>query len=158
MAMRYLTLMILLSATSLPARGEIYECVDQNGNKRFTNIVAEARGCKALNVPVAAPAPQVASAPLAKSQQRPPAVATPASFPRVDRQLQQRRDHDRRRILEQELGHEERLLAEARKDLSEESARAGNERSVQRAEPFHKRVRLHESNVLSLRREISKIR
>ena len=44
MAIRYLAFVMLLSAASLPARGEIYECVDQNGSKRFTNIAAEARG------------------------------------------------------------------------------------------------------------------
>ena len=159
MAIRYLAFVMLLSAASLPARGEIYECVDQNGSKRFTNIAAEARGCRALNVPGSASVAPAQAGSIVKSQPKALQVATPASFPRVDRQVQQQRDHDRRRILEQELGHEERLLADARKELSEHaSARAGSAPAPERLEPFHKRLRLHESNVANLRKEISKIR
>jgi hypothetical protein len=163
MAIRYLALAMFLSAASLPARGEIYECIDQSGNKRFTNIPAEARGCRALNVPTYASAPPVQSAPMVRPQpHRTPAVATPASFPRVDRQVQQHRDNDRRRILEQELGQEEKLLAEARRELSQHEGVAGNNgrnpRIAERVEPLQKQIRLHESNVANLRREISKIR
>jgi len=151
MAKRYLALAILLGAASLPARAEIYECVDQNGVKRFTNITGEARGCRLLNVPGAAPAAPAQSASTARSHPKAPQVATPANFPRVDRQVQRERDHDRRRILEQELGQEEKLLADARKELSQSGA-------SERLEPLHKKLRLHESNVASLRKEISKIR
>ena len=62
MAKRYLVLAILISAASFPARAEIYECVDQNGTKRFTNIAVEARGCRVLNVPGSAPAAPAQSA------------------------------------------------------------------------------------------------
>jgi len=151
MAKRYLALAILICAASFPARAEIYECVDQNGTKRFTNIAGEARGCRVLNVPGAAPAAPAQSAPASRSHAKAPQVATPANFPRVDRQVQRERDHDRRRILEQELGHEEKLLADARKDLSQPAP-------PERVEPLQKKLRLHESNVASLRKEISKIR
>jgi Domain of unknown function (DUF4124) len=151
MAKRYLALAIIVCGASLPARAEIYECVDQNGGKRFTNIAAEARGCRALNVPGTAPAAPLPSASMVKPQSRAPQVATPAHFPRVDRQVQRERDHDRRRILEQELGQEERLLADAKKELSDRGA-------SDRVESLQNKLRLHENNVASLRKEISKIR
>jgi hypothetical protein len=151
MAKGYFALAVLLSAASLPARAEIYECVDQSGNKRFTNIAAEARGCRVLNVPGSVPAAPVQSPSVHKPQSRAPQMATPANFPRVDRQVQRERDHDRRRILEQELGQEEKLLADAKKELSAPGA-------SDRAEPLQKKLRLHENNIASLRKEISKIR
>jgi hypothetical protein len=140
MAKGYFALAVLLSAASLPARAEIYECVDQSGNKRFTNIAAEARGCRVLNVPGSVPAAPVQSPSVHKPQSRAPQMATPANFPRVDR-----------RILEQELGQEEKLLADAKKELSAPGA-------SDRAEPLQKKLRLHENNIASLRKEISKIR
>ena len=160
---------LLLAALSLTARAEIYECVDQNGNKRFTNIREEAKGCKVLNVgPVAPPTPAPASGPATassgpKSPAKPGAIATPANFPRVDRETQQSRDSERRRILERELGAEQQLLDQARKELSEqESVRLGTERNYQRVldrlEPFKKKVKLHEDNVANIKREIGNIR
>lgn len=162
MPMRHLVFIALLTAISLPGRAEIYECVDQNGNKRFTNIAAEAKGCKVLNVgPIAPPAP--AAPPAAKPQARAAPVPTPSSFPRVDPQVQQQRDSERRRILEQELGSEQKLLDQAKKELAEQEAtRLGSERNYQRVldrlEPFQKKVRLHEDNIANLRRELSKVR
>jgi len=98
-----------------------------------------------------------------KPRVKSPPVATPSSFPRVDRALQRERDNDRRRILENELGNEEKLLAQAKKELAEqESVRRADEKNYQRVldrlEPYQKKVRLHEDNVANLRREISKIR
>jgi len=146
---------VLLFATCVPClRADIYECVDANGNKRFTNIKSEAKGCKVLLVSpvntVPAPAPKAGAK----------AAATPSSFPRVDTDTQRQRDTERRRILEQELGNEEKLLAQARKELAEqESVRLGSERNYQRVldrlEPYKKQVKLHEDNVASLRRELA---
>jgi hypothetical protein len=89
--------------------------------------------------------------------------ATPANFPRVDAQTQQSRDNDRRRILENELSSEQKMLEQARKELSEqESVRLGTERNYQRVldrlEPFKKKVKLHEDNVANLRREMANMR
>jgi uncharacterized protein DUF4124 len=149
--MHYVVLALLLSAASFPARADIYECIDQSGSKRFTNIAAEAKGCKPLNIPVAAPPASTPAVAASKSQPRAPVVASPTSFPRVERQVQRERDHDRRRILEHELGQEEQLLSDAKKALSE-SARGPADESL------HKNVRLHETNVASLRKEISQTR
>jgi hypothetical protein len=163
MLTRRLALLLLLpSAVAFNARAEIYECVDQNGNKRFTNIASEAKGCKVLNVGPVGP-PSAPHTPGVKPQAKAAAQATPANFPRVDAQTQHQRDGDRRRILENELGNEQKLLEQAKKELTEqESVRLGTERNYQRVldrlEPFKKKVKLHEDNVANLRREMANLR
>lgn len=148
-----------LLAVLLPAalHAEIYECVDENGNRRFTNIKAEARGCRVLNV-----GPTNTVPPPAKPSPKAPA-ATPGSFPKVDAQTQQQRDVDRRKILEQELAAEQKLLEQAKKELADQEAvRYGNERNYQRVldrlAPYQKRVKLHEDNIANLKKELASIR
>ena len=159
---RYVLLLFVPALFGLTtAHADIYECVDANGIKRFTNIKAEAKGCKVLNisVPNTVPAPQAPQ----KGGGKASATPTPPSFPKVDADTQRQRDIDRRHILEQELANEERLLAQARKELDEQEAvRLGNERNFQRVlerlEPYKKKVKLHEDNVASLKRELAALR
>jgi hypothetical protein len=151
-----------LAATGLlllasPALADIWECTDQNGNKRFTNIKAEAKGCRLMEVKV--PINTVPATPRAPAK----AVESPKNFPRVDSDTQRGRDVERRRILEQELANEQKLLDQARKDLAEqESQRLGSERNYQRVldrlEPYKKKVKLHEDNIANLRREMASAR
>jgi hypothetical protein len=133
------------------AAADIWECVDESGNKRFTNIKSDAKGCKLLHI-----------TPPNTYSGKPPARAAeaPKNFPKVDGDTQRQRDNDRRRILEQELANEQMLLEQAKKELAEqESMRLGNERNYQRMldrlEPYRKKVKLHEDNVASLRRELA---
>lgn len=156
-----LTLPLVLAATAL--RAEIYECIDSTGNKRFTNIKSQAKGCKALHIPPpnSVPSPKPEAKPQSKPEAKP--AATPANFPKVDANTQRDRDAERRRILEQELANEQRLLEQARASLAEqESIRLGSERNYQRVldrlEPYQKKVKLHEDNIANLRREISNLR
>ncbi|HEV7800672.1 MAG TPA: DUF4124 domain-containing protein [Burkholderiales bacterium] len=163
MPKRHLASLLSFAVISLPTYAQIYECLDQNGNKRFTNIVAEAKGCKALNLPGNAPPSTPAAQPGVKPQAKAAPLATPANFPRVDPQTQQSRDNDRRRILENELANEQKLLDEARRKLAEqESVRLGTERNYQRVldriEPFQKDVKRHEDNVANIKREMSNMR
>jgi hypothetical protein len=141
-----------------PAHADIWECVDEWGNRRFTNIESEAKGCRLLDVgiPAAAPAEM-------KPPPKPAAVAPPPDFPKVDPEIQRARDDMRRRILEQELASEQKMLAAARRALEEqESIRLGSERNYQRVldrlEPYREKVQLHESNVANLRDELIRIR
>jgi hypothetical protein len=141
------------------AAAEIWECVDVSGNKRFTNIESEAKGCRRLKMPPLTTIPAV-KPPAPKPNAATPA---PANFPKVDADTQRDRDADRRRILEQELANEEKLLGKARKELeAQESVRLGSERNYQRVldrlEPYKKKVKLHEDNVVNLRRELATIR
>jgi hypothetical protein len=150
-------LMLILFAPAVAA--EIWECTDVNGNKRFTNIQSEAKGCRLLNMPPLTTIPAVKQ-PAPKPKATTPA---PANFPRVDADTQRERDADRRRILEQELANEEKLLDKARKELeAQESVRLGSERNYQRVldrlEPYKNRVKLHEDNINNLRRELATVR
>ena len=143
-----LALMFALPAGTVYA--EIWECVDGNGNKRFTNIKSEASGCRML---IVAP---INTVPGGKPQAR----ATPPGFPKVDGETQKLRDNDRRKILEQELANEQKLLGQARNELAEqESMRLGSERNYQRVldrlEPYKTKVKLHEDNIANLRRELA---
>ncbi len=152
--MRNLVLALLLALGASAVRAEIYECVDQSGNKRFTNIRSEAKGCKPMNI---AP-PNTVAPPRPQSRE-----AAPPNFPSVDAQTQKQRDGDRRRILEQELDREQKLLDQAKQELAEqESIRLGSERNYQRVldrlEPFKKKVKLHEDNVANLKKELANTR
>lgn len=160
--MRHLLLASLLAMAATVARAEIYECIDANGNKRFTNIQSEAKGCKPLNIVPPPPIPS-RKAPPAQPQAKPAPAAAPSNFPKVDTSTQKDRDADRRKILEQELANEQKLLGEARKELAEqEGVRLGSERNYQRVldrlEPYKKKVKLHEDNVESLNKELRTLR
>ena len=152
--MRTLFLFLLLAVPQF-ARAEMWKCVDQDGNTRYTNVKAETKGCKALNLePInTAPAPPVP----ARAQPK------PTNFPSVDANTQRQRDADRRRILEQELTQEHQHLEAAKKQLTEQKdVRLGPEKNYARVEerlkPYEDRVKLHENNVNSLKKEIDGIR
>ena len=155
-AMRSMPVMCaVLLGMAGPLRADMWECEEPGGGKRFTNIRAEAKGCKQLTVTpnVVSPAP----APAAK------AGPTPEGFPKVAPQVQQQRDNDRKKILETELVNEERNLQVAKKELAEqENTRLGSERNAQRMldriEPYQKKVKLHEDNIASLKKELVNIR
>ncbi len=152
--------LLLLFGLSGPVRADIWECVDSNGNKRFTNVKAESAGCKPMNLPPVSSVP--APKPAVKGGDAKPQAAA-GNFPKVDGPTQQQRDGERRKILEQELANEQKLLDQAKKELAEQEAtRLGSERNYQRVlerlEPFKKKVSLHENNVANLRKELSSLR
>ncbi|MCC6658486.1 MAG: DUF4124 domain-containing protein, partial [Rhodocyclaceae bacterium] len=73
------------------------------------------------------------------------------------------RDNDRRKILDQELATEQKMLDEARKALAEQEAvRTGDERNYQRVldrlQPYKDKVALHERNIEALKKEIGNLR
>jgi len=153
------TSFLLLLGIAGPASADIWECIDSSGNKRFTNVKAEAAGCKPMNLPPVSSVP--APKPVTKGDAKP--QAAPGNFPKVDAPTQQQRDGERRKILEQELANEQKLLDQAKKELVEQEAtRLGSERNYQRVlerlEPFKKKVTLHENNVTNLRKELSTLR
>lgn len=153
--MRNLALAGLLML-SPAVQGEIYKCMEPNGNNLFTNDPkeAKAKGCKTMNLGP----PNTVSGP-AKPQAK-STTPSPQDFPKVDKDTQKQRDSDRRKLLEQELASEEKLLAQAKKELAEqESIRLGSEfnyqRVLNRLEPYKKKVALHENNVANLKRELA---
>jgi hypothetical protein len=155
--MRRLLLTSILGLLAGAAHAQIYECVDAGGVKRFTNIKSEAKGCRLLDIE------PVNTIPAPKVQGKAASAPAPANFPKVDADTQKQRDAGRRRILEQELANEQKLLDKARQELAEQEAtRLGSERNYQRVldrlEPYRNRVKQHEDNIASLRKELSNLR
>ena len=127
----------------------MWKCVDADGTTRYTNVKADARGCKSLNLEPERPA-------------APPAARTPAktsNFPSVDGNTQRQRDAERRRLLEMELGDEQRELDRARKELDQAQRVAKNTSAADPGvKPSEERVRRHEMNIESLRKELGNIK
>ncbi len=150
--MRTLFLMLLVVAAPV-AYAEMWKCVDPDGNTppRYTNVKSEAKGCTALHLD------PIITVPATRPQQK------PANFPSVSSLTQKQRDADRRKILEQELIHEQQQLELAKKQLAEQKeTRYDNEKNYARVEerlkPFESRIKLHENNIESLKKEIANIR
>jgi hypothetical protein len=144
---------MLLVCTTTSAQAEMWKCIDSDGNTRYTNVKGDAKGCKGLNLEPLNTAPAPPRAPQQK----------PANFPSVDSDTQRQRDAGRRKILEQELLQEQQQLDAAKKQLAEQKeVRLGTEKNYARVEerlkPFEDRVKLHESNVESLRKEIANVK
>ena len=150
--MRIWFLLVFVS-TATVANAEMWKCVDAEGNTRYTNVKGDTKGCKGLNLEPMNTAPAPPRAPQQK----------PANFPSVDSDTQRSRDAGRRKILEQELAQEQQQLDASKKQLAEQKeTRLGTEKNFARVEerlkPFENKVRLHESNIESLRKEIANIK
>lgn len=157
----------LLLAPLAHAQGsEIFVCVDEFGNRTFTNVGDTAR-CKRLNVgplttvPAQAPRSGTASTGGSAGQAaaRPSANPGPTTFPRVESSAQRERDETRRALLETELKREEARLAELRTEYNNgEPERRGDERNYQkyldRVQALREQISRSESNVAELRREL----
>src|SRR5690349_14476880 len=108
-----------------PARADTFKCIDANGRATYTNMKDEIKG-KNCSVVMR----EISVVPAARSAAANP---SPAGFPKVDPATQKSRDGARRRILEEELVGEEKALAQAKTELTEqESIRNGDEKNYQR--------------------------
>jgi hypothetical protein len=73
------------------------------------------------------------------------------------------RDESRRKILENELQSEQKLLSDAKQKLAEqEGTRSGDERNYvrvqERLKPYQDTVELHQKNIEQLQRELGNVR
>jgi hypothetical protein len=155
-SIRYSGLVVTLAlALAAPAWGDTFKCVDANGRATYTNMKEETRGknctvvMREISVVPAAPAPRAAAA-----------SPSAAGFPKVDPATQKNRDGARRRILEEELSGEEKALAQAKAELTEqEGIRTGDERNYQRVldrlQKYKDEVDRHQKNVEALKKELS---
>jgi hypothetical protein len=139
-------------ALAAPAWGDTYKCVDANGRPTYTNMKEETTG-KSCSVVIR----EISVVPAARA---PAANRTPEGFPRVDPATQKSRDGARRRILEEELSGEEKALAQAKAELTEqEGIRNGDEKNYQkvldRLQKYKDEVERHEKNVEALKKELS---
>lgn len=145
----------LAFALAAPAWGDTFKCMDANGHATYTNIKEETRGknctlvMREISVVPAVPAARAATP-----------ASSPPGFPRVDAATQRTRDDARRKILDDELSGEEKALAKAKEELTEqESVRSGDERNYQkvldRLQPYKDEVERHQKNVEALKKEIN---
>ncbi len=163
MKLRYL--MAVLCTWPMVAQAAIYKSVDANGHVTYSS--APIKGGKKLDLP-----PLSTMAPPAKT-------ASPEGFPKVSEETQKSRDGARRKILEDELASEEKLLEEARQNLKEGEEKPevfktvigytkegkpimGTRRDVskyqEKIKTLTEQVELHQKNIEALKTELSKFK
>ena len=142
----------LLASTAAHAQQDTYyKCVDERGATTFTNT-GSTKGCTKMTAdPVVIPK----GVNTAKSP-------TPSTFPKVDGPTQKARDSDRKRILEDELRDKEARLADLKREYNKgEPERQGGERNYQRyldrTERLKEDIARAESDIASIRSEMSKV-
>ena len=153
-------LLVLVYAVHIGyAQAEIYKHVDADGHVTYSSVPM--KGAKRLDLE-----------PLPITQ--PPARArnegSPSNFPKVDNNTQKNRDDTRRKILEDELSTEEKLLAEARKNLVEgegnpEVYKGKDGKTFRNMDKYEEKIKtlqeqvtLHEKNIESLKSELTNIK
>ena len=157
MKLRFLAAFLLLPMAA--SADTLYKCTDASGQVLYTNQKGAGKSCTVLS----------REQPISTFPAQKPRTATPADFPRVSPDQQKSRDGDRRAILEQELGNEQKQLEEAKRVLAEQEGRidpterivggAINQAKVQeRVQGYRDRVALHERNIEALRKEIGNLK
>ena len=145
----------LACALATPAWADTFKCVDVNGRATYTNMKEETKGknCSVVMREISV----VPSVPPARTG------TSPAGFPKVDPATQKSRDDGRRRILEDELAGEDKALAQAKAELTEqEGIRTGDEKNYQRVldrlQKYKDEVERHQKNVDALKRELANVK
>lgn len=106
----------LLAASNL-AHADIYKCADETGQVAFADAKTKSgySSCKLVLRDESNPAPMpAASRPSGMKAINYTRSATPADFPKVDRQTQTLRDDKRKQILLSELESEQKALQDAK--------------------------------------------
>lgn len=152
--MKFQYALMLLLVSPVLTQAEIFKAVDEDGHVTYSSTPI--KGGEKLNLP---PLPTML----------PPAkVESHGNFPKVNEETQKERDDMRRKILEDELEAEQKLLAEARKNLDEASpevfkgADGKTYRNVARYEEKTKlmaeQIDLHDKNIEAIKTELSKLK
>jgi hypothetical protein len=137
--------------------GSMYKCETTAGQWSYFNVPD-------LTGPVTPPAPRTSTVPGNGTAAPAPAARASNGFPRVDPETQKGRDDVRRRVLQDELAAEEKLLAEARiahadgAPVPSPEERNNADRYRERIARLRQAVVLHERNVEALRKEIAALR
>ena len=142
------------------ADATICKYIDADGATHYTNVAPE-KGWRKMSCDVADDAPRRVPGGTGGASK---STATPTGFPRVEPETQKNRDQLRRKVLDDELASEEKLLGEARlaygsgapPPLGDEQSDA--EKYRQRIARLRQAVQLHERNVEALRKELAATR
>ena len=144
---------ILLCLISEAAHADIYKAIDENGHVTYSS--SPIKGGKKLNLD-----PLPTMAPYSDDSAR--------NFPKVDSETQKNRDDVRRKILQDELTNEEKLLEEAKHNLDNappETHRGADGKIYRNVAKYQENVKalqdevdLHQQNVDALNTELSKLK
>lgn len=156
-----LSILILGLCAAVSAHADIYKHVDASGQVTYTD--RPVKGAKRLDLgPVATPVTHNANG-VNAARKKGAAGTAPLDFPRVDSDVQRKRDNVRRNVLEDELGKEEQALADAlaaKKDG--EALRPGEKASspgyITRTDKLDSNIKLHRDNINALRKELSSVK
>ncbi len=147
-------LFAMMCAWPLLVQADIYKAVDADGHVTYSSTPIQG-GKKIYLEPLPTMLP-------------PGKARSPADFPKVDAEKQKERDETRRKILQDELNAEEKLLEESQQNLNDASpevfkgADGKTYRNVAKYEENIKslteQVELHQKNVAALKAELSKLK
>lgn len=163
MKLRYL--LAAFCVCPLLAQAEIYKSVDKDGHVTYSS--SPIKGGKRIILEPSSTSSSSSSAPASRQRSE---SSSPRDFPRVDGATQRGRDDTRRRILEEELATEEKLLAEARQNLkagedTPEVYRGKDGKTYRNVGKYDEKIKtlndqveLHQGNVEALRTELSKLK
>ena len=149
--------LVLACASTTAVAGATCKYVDAEGRVTFANVpVKDARKVMCFDpVPDAATAPKRGPSAASAPQRKP--AADFAGNVRIDPDTQKRRDLDRRRILEDELADERRLLDEAARTAAATPG-DGSAQAQERRKALQDAISRHEKNIRAIQREIGSIR
>ncbi|MDO8466380.1 MAG: DUF4124 domain-containing protein [Gallionella sp.] len=152
-------LLAILCLSPALAQAEIYKGVDANGHVTYSSTPIKG-GKKIILEPLPTMVPPTRTQP----------AASPKDFPKVDGTTQKGRDDTRRKILQDELSSEQKLLEESVQRLKEGEANPevykGKDGKTYRNVPkyeekiktLNEQVDLHQKNVEALKTELSKLK
>ena len=151
------TLFFAASMTSQALAQGVYLCSQPNGTREYRNT-GDTRGCRKLELEAISTIPSTSNS---SSQAKLEGLGSP--FPKIEAQVQKRRDQDRMQILLDEVRTEEGKLAELKKEFQNgEPERQGNERNYakyqDRVAMMKEEMQRAEKNLEALRREISQLK
>ncbi len=143
---------VVVWAPAAWAQGSVCKYIDADGNIVFSNLPPE-KGQRKISC-IGGDEPRKGTAPARST------TPTPAGFPKVDADTQRSRDDMRRKVLADELGAEEKLLAEARATYANGApvplpeAQGNADKYRERIARLRQSMQLHERNIEALRKEL----
>jgi hypothetical protein len=143
----------VLALTAPLAYAEPWLCSDEYGNRVFSYEPESATQKNCVHQPI--PPGNVVR--LRPREAGAPAQRAPG-FGKIDARTQQQRDLARRQILERELAEEQKSLAAVTQELAERrvTGAASGKNADRTLKPLEDRVRLHQSNIENLRKELGR--
>lgn len=161
MKIRYLFILLFILLSGY-AYADIYKYVDKDGHVTYSS--SPMKGAKKLEFDMAPTAPTTSSRSTGNAEY------STSTFPRVDEETQKTRDDARRKILEDELANEAKLLAEARQNLQDgkdnpEVYKGKDGKTYRNVAKYEEKIStleqevvMHEKNIDALRTELANLK